>query len=116
MEFITTLAMSLAVAAAILSLFAILRIAFRSESLPTWLTSDYVAYAVAILLTFAIAASLFYGGVSLSAVANGWIALFGTFAIHIGLVALFLAMFPLDQKRTTGQRGSSMAAPEGVAA
>lgn len=116
MESITTLAMSLAVAAAILSFFAILRIAFRSETLPTWLTSDYVAYAVAILMTFAIAASLFYVGVSLSAVANGWIAFFGTFAVHIGLTALFLAMFPLDQKQATGQRGSSMAANEGVAA
>ena len=43
MESIITLAMSLAVAAAILSFFAILRIAYRSETLPTWLTSDYVA-------------------------------------------------------------------------
>jgi tryptophan-rich sensory protein len=116
MESITTLAMSFAVAAAILSFFAILRIAFRSDTLPTWLTSDYVAYAVAILLTFAIASSLFYVGASLSAVANGWIAFFGTFAVHIGLVALFLAIFPRDQKQTTGQRGSSMAASEGVAA
>ena len=75
-----------------------------------------MAYAVAILMTFAIAASLFYVGVSLSAVANGWIAFLGTFAVHIGLTALFLAMFPLDQKQATGQRGSSMAANEGVAA
>jgi hypothetical protein len=116
MEAITTLAMSLAIAAAILSFFAILRIAFRSDSLPTWLTSDYVAYAVAILLTFAIAGSLFYVGVSLSAVANGWIAFFGTFAVHIGLVALFLSMFPIDQKEATGQRRATVAASEGAAA
>ena len=116
MEAITTLAMSLAIAAAILSFFAILRIAFRSDSLPTWLTSDYVAYAVAILLTFAIAASLFYVGVSLSAVSNGWIAFFGTFAIHIGLIALFLTIFPVDQKEATGRRSANVAASEGAAA
>ena len=116
MEAITTVAMSVAIAAAVLSFFAILRIAFRSDSLPTWLTSDAVAYAVAILLTFAIAASLFYVAVSLSEVVNGWIAFFGTFAVHIGLVAMFLTLFPLDQKQTTGRRGSNMAASEGVAA
>jgi len=116
MEAITTLAMSLAVAAAILSFFAILRIAFRSDSVPALLTSDYVAYAVAILLTFAIAGSLFYVGTSLSAVVNGWIAFFGTFAIHIGLIALFLTIFPIDQKEATGRHRATVSASEGVAA
>lgn len=109
MEAITNLAMSAAIAGAILSFFAILRLAFRSDSLPTWLTSDYVAYAFAILLTFAIAGSLFYMGIALSEVANGWIAFFGTFALHVGLVSFFLRLFPLEQQAASQQHTSHMA-------
>jgi hypothetical protein len=113
MEATYDIAVSLAIAAAILSLFAILRLAFRSPSAPSWATDTVPAYFIALLMTYAVAASLFYLAYTLSSAIPGWAAFFATFAIHIGLVAAFLKVMPSTEGEVAGtQRAPS----QGVAA
>ena len=117
MEAAFDIAVAFAIAAAIISLFAILRVAFRSTSLPSWANGLYAGYGCALLLTFAFAGSLFYLALALSAAIPGWVAFFATFAVHIGLVALFLKLLPIDAKAEAPARSKlGTAASEGAAA
>lgn len=116
MEATYEVGVSLAVAAAVVSLFAILRLAFRSPSTPSWATDLIPAYLVALLLTFAVAGSLFYLAIALSGVAPAWVAFFGTFAIHIGLVAVFLKLLPISEDAPAQAVRQRAAPSQGVAA
>ncbi len=98
METTYDIAFALAIAAAVISLFAIIRLAFRSSTTPDWVRSTFPAYFIALLLTFAIAGSLFYLAYALAGALPAWIAFFGTFAVHIGLVAVFLKLLPVTEE------------------
>jgi hypothetical protein len=95
METIYQLVMALAAAAAVISLFCILRLAMRAEATPDAIKHDVTAYGIAFLLTTATAASLFYLAYALSFVVGGTIAFFATFAIHLALLVLFSQLFPV---------------------
>ena len=108
MEAITGLAMPLIVAAGVISLYAVLRLVVRSD----WMTSDLPAYALAVLMTFAIAGSLFSLGIGLSGVMSDGFAFLGTFLIHGALVWLFQSLLPIsaneaDSARISAQRVSA---------
>ncbi len=105
-----------AIAAAVLSLFAILRLAFRSSSLPSWATNTIPAYVVALLMTYAVAGSLFYLALALNTVIGGTAAFFATFAIHIALAGLFLKLIPVTEGEVAGARATQQAPSQGVAA
>lgn len=107
METTYQLATAMACAAGLLTLFALIRQAMRTPSAPTWIASTFVAYVSAVALTLGFAGSLFYLGSALQSVAPGAVAFFGTFVIHIAMVALLLKLLPAEEAK-----GDAQSAPE----
>lgn len=116
MEALYDIVVALAIAAAVISLFAILRLAFRSSSTPEWARGLVPAYAVALLMTFAMAGSLFYLSFALAGAVPAWVAFFGTFAIHIGLVAVFLKLLPVSEVTESAGKRAQRSSPQGAMA
>lgn len=107
MEAITGLVMPLIVTAGVVSLYAVLRLVFRSEMV----SNDMAAYPVAVLLTFAVAASLFYLGLALAGIMPGGYAFLATFAVH-GLFAWIVqTLLPITADDAGGAQVSAERAP-----
>lgn len=96
MEALTELGIALFAAAVLISLFAILRLATRSPSSPSWLSSLMLAYIFAVPFTIGIAASLVYLGFALAAFMNGGFAGLASIGIHLGLLAIFRTLLPVS--------------------
>lgn len=89
------LGIAVLVAAAVISLFAILRLVTRSKSSATWLGSYITAYTSAVALTIAVAGSLGYLGYALQPFMPTVLAGVGAIALHIGLLAAFRMLLPV---------------------
>jgi hypothetical protein len=111
MEPITDLVLSIVMAGALVSLYAILRIAFRAPIL----NSDIPAYIAALMFTFAFAASLFYVAMGLNSVLPGGVAFFGTFAVHGAFIWLFQKLIPLQAQTTIMARAPRVASSRATA-
>jgi hypothetical protein len=96
MDQATEFAIAMCCAAGVASLFAILRRTMRSASTPSWIASVPTAYVMALALTAAFSASLYYLGATLNAFVPPTAGFFATFVIHICLVAAFMRIIPVS--------------------
>lgn len=96
MEAYTDLGIALFGAAVLISLFAILRVATRSPSSPEWLTHMITAYAFAVVLTVATAASFLYLGYALQPFVGVALGALGSIGVHTVLLAVFRMVLPVS--------------------
>lgn len=117
MESLTELGTALFAAAALISLFAVLRLATRSASSPAWLTSTLMAYAFAVPFTIAVAASFGFLGYALQPFMNVVLAGFAAVAIHLALLAAFRVLLPVkDGTPAVKREREAVQTPEALAA
>lgn len=91
--------LAIAATGTVISLFVIVRRMMRSSSTPAFLTSQGIAYVMAILLTLSFAATMFYLATVLAMLIPVTIAILATFAIHCGLFFIFHRLLPAEVTR-----------------
>ena len=117
MEALGELGVALFVAAVLISLFAISRLATRSPSSPAWVTSTLSAYLFAVPFTIAVAASLGYLGFALQPFVGVFMAGLMSVAVHVALLAVFRALLPVrEELPVVDERRSNSRSDDAVAA
>ncbi|MGI9478732.1 MAG: hypothetical protein ACR2PI_18665 [Hyphomicrobiaceae bacterium] len=103
MAYLTELGLASFVAAALISFFAVMRLATRSSSSPGWLTGTLTAYAFAVPFTIAIAASFGYLGYALQPFMNIALATVASMGMHLAMLAFFRMLLPVKDQAPAGE-------------
>ncbi len=97
MEATTQLLIVLSCAIGAMSFLVIMRRTMRSPSTPSFIAHDITANVMALMLTGAFAASLYFVGAALQAFVPTWVAFFATFVFHGCLFAACSYVLPADE-------------------
>ena len=111
MEPVSFLIAALAIAAAIMGIFGVLRIVMRAPNAPAWLNSLVVSYILGTGLTVGFAGSLFFLGHALAPFMSAELAILATFVVHLGLLSIMRLLLPVE-----GHQGAQRRASDGAMA
>lgn len=117
MEALTELAMALAAATMLVSLYMIMRLMMRSDAAPAVFRTTLAAYAFSVPFTIAVAGSFAYVTYAVLPFAGMGLAIIASLAVHSALLVIFLKLMPVKAIETkTARQGDRVQQSGAIAA